>query len=97
MLEINPNKRITAEEALAHPYLESLHDEADEPKFNGNINFEFENDQNIKLETLREMILQEVNYYKGQNKEKAVDIGECMKVCAKREALLKVKLSQKKE
>ena len=44
MLEINPNKRITAEEALAHPYLESLHDEADEPKFSGNINFEFEND-----------------------------------------------------
>jgi hypothetical protein len=44
MLEINPTKRITAEEALAHAYLESLHDEADEPKFEGNINFDFEYD-----------------------------------------------------
>jgi serine/threonine protein kinase len=44
MLEINPAKRITAEEALAHPYLESLHDETDEPKFEGNINFDFEYD-----------------------------------------------------
>lgn len=31
MLQFNPTKRITAEEALAHPYLAALHDINDEP------------------------------------------------------------------
>lgn len=31
MLVFNPEKRITAEEALSHPYLESLHYPEDEP------------------------------------------------------------------
>eukprot|EP00250_Pteridium_aquilinum_P018522 c24118_g1_i1 orf=354-1541(+) len=31
MLTFDPSKRITAEEALAHPYLAKLHDEEDEP------------------------------------------------------------------
>lgn len=31
MLTFDPNKRITAEEALAHPYLANLHDISDEP------------------------------------------------------------------
>lgn len=30
MLTFNPNKRITVEEALAHPYLEQYYDPADE-------------------------------------------------------------------
>ena len=31
LLEFNPNKRITVEQALEHPYMEGLHDPADEP------------------------------------------------------------------
>lgn len=31
MLELDPDERITAEEALAHPYLAEYHDPADEP------------------------------------------------------------------
>ena len=31
MLEFHPSRRITAEQALAHPYLAALHDPADEP------------------------------------------------------------------
>lgn len=31
LLQYDPDKRITAEEALRHPFLSSLHDEADEP------------------------------------------------------------------
>eukprot|EP01063_Lacrimia_lanifica_P011284 TRINITY_DN1809_c1_g1_i1.p1 TRINITY_DN1809_c1_g1~~TRINITY_DN1809_c1_g1_i1.p1 ORF type:complete len:391 (+),score=184.45 TRINITY_DN1809_c1_g1_i1:135-1307(+) len=34
MLVFNPNKRITAEEAVAHPYLAQLHDPNDEPVCN---------------------------------------------------------------
>ncbi len=30
MLTFNPNRRITVEEALAHPYLEQYYDESDE-------------------------------------------------------------------
>ena len=30
MLSFNPNKRISVEEALAHPYLEQYYDPADE-------------------------------------------------------------------
>jgi serine/threonine protein kinase len=31
MLTFNPKNRITVEQALAHPYLKSLHDPRDEP------------------------------------------------------------------
>ena len=31
MLCFDPQKRVTAEEALAHPFLEAFHDESDEP------------------------------------------------------------------
>ena len=31
MLQFNPNKRITVEEALSHPYMASLHEPNDEP------------------------------------------------------------------
>ena len=31
LLEFSPRKRITVEEALAHPYLEPYHDPTDEP------------------------------------------------------------------
>lgn len=33
MLTFNPHKRITVEQALAHPYLEQYYDEKDEVKF----------------------------------------------------------------
>jgi len=42
MLVLDPAKRITVEEALAHPYLESLHDEVDEPCADSPFTFDFE-------------------------------------------------------
>lgn len=42
MIEFNPNKRITVEEALKHPYFEDLHDSDDEPVFEDNIDYSFE-------------------------------------------------------
>lgn len=42
MLEVNPAKRLTAEEALKHKYFESLHDPNDEPVFKGDLDFKFE-------------------------------------------------------
>lgn len=43
MLTFSPEKRITVEEALRHPYLKLLHDPSDEPSSEAPFSFEFEN------------------------------------------------------
>ncbi|XP_027908776.1 mitogen-activated protein kinase 3 isoform X2 [Vigna unguiculata] len=58
MLTIDPTKRITVEEALAHPYLEKLHDVADEPICMEPFSFEFEQ-QPLDEEQIKEMIYRE--------------------------------------
>jgi serine/threonine protein kinase len=42
MLAFDPSKRCTVEEALAHPYLASLHDPEEEPQCDAIFNFDFE-------------------------------------------------------
>lgn len=63
MLKLDPNKRITVQEALNHPYLESLHDPEDEPVFEGSIDFSFENDTNLSLDEIKKRILKEISSY----------------------------------
>ncbi|CAJ2654325.1 unnamed protein product [Trifolium pratense] len=58
MLTIDPTRRITVEEALAHPYLEKLHDVADEPICMEPFSFEFER-QHLDEEQIKEMIYRE--------------------------------------
>ncbi|OIW05784.1 hypothetical protein TanjilG_23570 [Lupinus angustifolius] len=58
MLTIDPTKRITAEEALAHPYLAKLHDEGDEPVCTEPFSFEFEHQQ-LDEEQIQDMIYRE--------------------------------------
>jgi serine/threonine protein kinase len=48
MLVFNPAKRITVNEALAHPYMESLHAEEDEPVAGSTFNFDFEKEDLTK-------------------------------------------------
>eukprot|EP00246_Nothoceros_aenigmaticus_P000066 TRINITY_DN1008_c0_g1_i8.p1 TRINITY_DN1008_c0_g1~~TRINITY_DN1008_c0_g1_i8.p1 ORF type:complete len:178 (-),score=19.71 TRINITY_DN1008_c0_g1_i8:870-1403(-) len=55
MLVFDPAKRITVEEALAHPYLASLHDINDEPCCNTAFTFDFEQ-QNFDENRIRELI-----------------------------------------
>lgn len=43
LLAFDPGKRCTVEEALAHPYLASLHDPEEEPTCAAIFNFDFEN------------------------------------------------------
>ena len=57
MLEINPTSRIKVDEALNHPFLEAMHDEEDEPEFDGGIDFTFEEDTTLTLEKLKRLIL----------------------------------------
>jgi serine/threonine protein kinase len=57
MLDMNPERRITVEDALMHPFLESMHDPEDEPAFEGSIDFTFEEDSNLTLEKVKRFIL----------------------------------------
>lgn len=57
MLVFDPSKRITVEEALAHPYLSTLHDPAEEPVANVSFNFDYEH--HLTPEILKHLIYQE--------------------------------------
>lgn len=46
LLVFNPKKRLTVEEALAHPYMQDFHDESEENKYNGVIQIAI--DENTK-------------------------------------------------
>jgi serine/threonine protein kinase len=62
MLEIHPKKRITVEEALEHPFLESLHSPDDEPVNSTGFSFEFEN-EDLSRERVQELIWEEIREY----------------------------------
>lgn len=53
-LTFDPEKRITVEEALKHPFLESMHDPDDEPVCPKKFDFVF--DKNIKLKDDKDAI-----------------------------------------
>lgn len=42
MLQLDPDHRITAEEALAHPYMENFHEPEDEPVAEQKIDMSFD-------------------------------------------------------
>lgn len=58
MLVFDPNKRITVEEALRHPYLQSLHDLNDEPVCPRPFHFDFEH-SSCTEDHIRELIWRE--------------------------------------
>lgn len=52
LLNLNAQERIEIEEALKHPFLELLHDSDDEPSFEGEIDFSFETDPSLDLNSI---------------------------------------------
>ena len=62
MLEFHPNRRITIDRALAHPFLASLHNPEDEPVANFTFSFDFEN-EDLSREKVQELIWHEVRGY----------------------------------
>ena len=71
MLTFNPNKRISAADALTHPYLSTYHDPEDEPEYPPlNLEDEFwridneikkpNDDSEISMETLKQMLYDEI-------------------------------------
>ncbi|XP_067936525.1 mitogen-activated protein kinase 1-like [Watersipora subatra] len=65
MLTFNPHKRITVEQALAHPYVEQYYDPADEPVALEPFTFETEVDD-LPKENLKELIFMETQKIKDR-------------------------------
>ena len=63
MLDLNPLRRITVEESLKHEFLGQMHDEEDEPVFEGEMEFGFEVEEGLNVEKLKRLILKEVAEY----------------------------------
>lgn len=62
MLQFDPRKRITVEQALKHPWLAQLHDEAAEPAAPGPFEFDFEEAQ-LTEQAVRDLVYEEMRYY----------------------------------
>lgn len=63
LLTFDPARRMTAEQALEHPYFAEYHDPADEPSAPEPFSFDVEFDD-LPLEQLKEMIFTEVQNYR---------------------------------
>jgi len=64
MLTVHPHKRITVEDALAHPFFRQLHSPDDEPVCDhGNFDFTFE-DEHLHRKRLQELIWEEVGSFR---------------------------------
>jgi serine/threonine protein kinase len=70
MLTFDPDRRITVEEALAHPYLSTLHDPADEPTCPHVFDFEFE-DRPLTKADVADLIFDEIAEYNPGLREEA--------------------------
>ena len=64
MLKFDPNKRITVNQALNHPFFTDVRDPKKEVEADFNLEFEFEKDENLTMEKLRNLFIQVINSYK---------------------------------
>lgn len=63
MLSIHPRKRITVEDALAHPFFAQLHSTDDEPTAEAPFDFSFEEEKLVRIR-LQELIWQEAGHFR---------------------------------
>jgi serine/threonine protein kinase len=81
MLQVHPRKRITAEQALAHPFFAQLHSPLDEPVAKSFFDFSFEKEKLNRLR-LKELIWREVGTFRpsclpvGPRKDVSVNLHE---------------------
>lgn len=65
LLKFNPHERITAAEALAHPFLAPVRKIEKEKEATSMIFCDFE-EKDLKIEEIRELILKEISFFKPQ-------------------------------
>jgi len=66
LLAFNPNKRMSVEEALRHPFVEQFHDESDEPRCTKSLKLKIDDNKRLQTADYRDMLYEEV-----QRKKKA--------------------------
>ena len=66
MLRFNPNFRITAAQALEHPYLKQYYDPEDEPIMKSPFTFDMELDD-LTTDQIKLLIFEEARKYLSQN------------------------------
>jgi mitogen-activated protein kinase 15 len=59
-LEFNPDKRITADEALKHPYVSQFHNEADEPACDKEIKIKIDDDVKFTIADYRNQVYTDI-------------------------------------
>ena len=64
MLIFDPKKRITVQQSLEHPFFKSIRDPRKEEEATFNLEFEFEDDNNLTIEKLRNLFLTVIKSYK---------------------------------
>jgi mitogen-activated protein kinase 1/3 len=72
LLVFDPKKRLTAEQALEHPYMQELHDPEDEPVCQKVFDFGFEKEATL-VEEYRDLIWSEYEYF--QRKQATAERG----------------------
>ena len=64
MLIFDPRKRITVQQSLEHPFFKSIRDPTKEEEATFNLEFEFEDDNNLTIEKLRNLFITVIKSYK---------------------------------
>lgn len=71
LLHFNPDKRITAEEALAHPYVSQFHNPEDEPDHPSTITIPIDDNHKYSIEEYRQKLYMEIVKRKKELRRKA--------------------------
>ena len=64
MLIFDPKKRITVQQSLEHPFFKSIRDPRKEEEATFNLEFEFEDDNDLTIEKLRNLFITVIKSYK---------------------------------
>ena len=70
LLQFNPDKRITAEESLEHPYVSQFHNKDDEPVMEREVKITIDDDHKFSISDYRNQLYQDIIAKKKENKKK---------------------------
>ena len=70
LLHFNPNKRLTAEQALKHPYVAQFHNPDEEPVCNKKINIPIDDNQKFSIREYRNKLYSDIHKRKKELRKK---------------------------
>lgn len=70
LLQFNPNNRLTAEEALSHPYVAQFHSPEDEPNCDERINIPIDDNQKFSIREYRNKLYDDIHRRKKEIRKK---------------------------